>query len=356
MAFLTHRTSGAGWTSAWAPDHPVLEVLRARRQSSSKPGSRTDGFRVALALEGGGMRGAISAAMVSAIEECGFRDAVDVVYGTSSGAVNAAYFVAGTTWLPLSIYFDDLPSRTFVDFRRALVRRPIMNIDYAYEEVVRTRKPLDHGAVVRSPIKLVVTVSDVDALTTLAATDFTSTEDLHAALRASAWLPIAVRGTTDFRGRRSVDGGVLMAHPRTQALRDGATHVLSCSTKPMGSPRGGVRPGTRLVIRYMDRLEPGLGAGYRRALEALKDDQGDLARQRVSPAPRGPWVLDAAPLPGTEPLGRQEMRPWKILQACRDSFTLMASMLEGVPEAAVRSGEVSSVPRLALVKGGRPWA
>ena len=41
--------------------HEVLRVLAGRARAGSQPGRRDDGFRAALAVEGGGMRGTISA-------------------------------------------------------------------------------------------------------------------------------------------------------------------------------------------------------------------------------------------------------------------------------------------------------
>ena len=40
---------------------PVLRVIRDRVEDSSRPGDRSDEHRVCLAVEGGGMRGAVSA-------------------------------------------------------------------------------------------------------------------------------------------------------------------------------------------------------------------------------------------------------------------------------------------------------
>jgi hypothetical protein len=45
------------------PVHEVLRVLGERTRAGSLPGAREDGNRVALAIEGGGMRGTISAGM-----------------------------------------------------------------------------------------------------------------------------------------------------------------------------------------------------------------------------------------------------------------------------------------------------
>ena len=49
-----------------------------------------DGFRVALAIEGGGMRGCVTAGMVTAIHYLGLEDTIDVVYGSSAGTVIGA--------------------------------------------------------------------------------------------------------------------------------------------------------------------------------------------------------------------------------------------------------------------------
>ena len=75
--------------------HPVLEVLRARADSGSAPGARDDPHRVALVIEGGGMRGVVSAAMTSAISRLGLTDCFDLVVGASAGALNGSALLGG---------------------------------------------------------------------------------------------------------------------------------------------------------------------------------------------------------------------------------------------------------------------
>jgi hypothetical protein len=48
--------------------HPVLELLAARAERAGQAGAVTDGGCLALAIEGGGMRGVVSAGMTAAIE------------------------------------------------------------------------------------------------------------------------------------------------------------------------------------------------------------------------------------------------------------------------------------------------
>jgi predicted acylesterase/phospholipase RssA len=75
--------------------HPVARVLRERADAGSQPGARDDGHRVALVLEGGGMRGVVSAGMVAALERLGMRDAFDLIVGSSAGAINGMALLSG---------------------------------------------------------------------------------------------------------------------------------------------------------------------------------------------------------------------------------------------------------------------
>jgi predicted acylesterase/phospholipase RssA len=76
--------------------HPVLEVLRRR----------SGGERIALAIEGVGMRGAVSAGMAIAIHDLGLTDAFDFVFGASAGALNAVWLLSGNPSEGLEPYSD----------------------------------------------------------------------------------------------------------------------------------------------------------------------------------------------------------------------------------------------------------
>src|ERR1700761_7136456 len=70
--------------------HEVLRLIRERARSGSQPGQRTDGNRIALSIEGGGMRGTVSAGMALALFERGLVNSFDAVYGSSAGALSGA--------------------------------------------------------------------------------------------------------------------------------------------------------------------------------------------------------------------------------------------------------------------------
>src|SRR5947209_1851988 len=96
----------------------VAQLLLDRQRTFSKPGSRADNRTIALAVEGGGMRGVVSAGMVAALEQLDLLHSFDVVYGASAGAVSAAYFVAGQARYGTTIFYDDINNRRFIDLRR----------------------------------------------------------------------------------------------------------------------------------------------------------------------------------------------------------------------------------------------
>lgn len=343
---------GSAGDRAWNEDHPVLEELRARRKSGSTPGGRRDAndpVKVGLAVEGGGMRGVISAAMLCALEDLGMASAFDAVYGCSSGALNGAYFLAGDCWYPLSIYYDDLPVKRFVDFRRPLRGRSIVDMDYVFDDVMEERKPLDYQAVLKSDVPLHVAITSVDRRTTLVVRDFEDEADLKAGLRASSWLPGAVQGTADFRGERAIDGGVLTAHPYAVAAADGCTHVLSLSTHPIFAPRRYNPVAVRYAYRYLERLGSGIGAGYLRSLADNQLQLRWLRRSMTDPRP-GPYVLDLGPLRGAPVLKRHDMDRWKLIEAARHGYEVMYCAIEGHPVSSAGLSAIRAVPKLAAVE------
>jgi predicted patatin/cPLA2 family phospholipase len=334
---------------AWDTEHPVLSLLRRRQAEGSLPGHRADGAKLGLAVEGGGMRGVVSASMLAAMDDLGFANCFDEVYACSSGAINAAYYLAGGTWYPLTIYFDDLSTREFVDMRRVFGKNPILNLSYAFD-ILDAIKPLDYEGVIKSPIPLNISITLIDEMQTVVANSFDSASDLKEALQASAWLPVAVSGTATYKGKRAVDGGVLTALPFRLALQGSCTHILLLSTHPMG--RISAKPSllARYTRRHLNNLRAGLGDGYLTALETKYQDQSMLASARNATEYSEPYIFDAAPLPGTPDVKRHELRPARLIEAAQRAYEVMYAMLRGKSSSAIRDGLIRAVPRFAVAE------
>jgi predicted acylesterase/phospholipase RssA len=260
--------------------------------------------------------------------------------------VNGAYFITRQTWFPLSIYFDDLTTGEFLNFRRLLRRQGPMNLEFVFEEVIANRKPLDIRAIIGAHQRLHVMVTDVDELKPVDISEFSSSDDLRAALRASTWLPLAIMGTATFRGNRAIDGGVLQFHPYRAARADGCTHILSLSTRPIGPARKSVSFTNRVVARHLDKIRKGLGTGFVASLiQYATEDRPYLNRCRRHPDD-DPAVLDLAPLPGTAEVKRHELDRGKLLDGARSAYRAVYLALEGE--------DVQVVPRLTVYPQRNP--
>ena len=221
--------------------HEVLKVLAERVGSGSVPGQRDDGRRIALAIEGGGMRGTISAGMAYGLHELGLTRAFDGVYGSSAGAINAAWLLSSSP--------DGLRGWTNPDFGQALIswramlrRRPVIDVETLVEEVYVREFPMDFGSVVANPVEYHPLATDA---VTGQATDLRglirSPADFRLALRASAALPFLAGPSVTLAGRRFYDAGVAESIPFRTPMAQGATHIMVLRSKPS---RGPVHDGT----------------------------------------------------------------------------------------------------------------
>ncbi|MFC8393087.1 patatin-like phospholipase family protein [Streptomyces sp. NPDC057238] len=207
--------------------HDVLDVIFCRRRSQSKPASRRDPHRVALVVEGGGMRGAYTAGMVDALARLGLRDSFDVVYGTSAGAFSALVFAAKGARGASSIYPEFLSGAQFISYRRLRSGSgPLMNLRYLTDEVLTCKRPLDFDEVCDGDISVRLVATSLASGRPATFSGLRTSDDWKIVLRASACVPLLAGRPVIFRRARWIDGsiGERIALPR--AAREGATHVL----------------------------------------------------------------------------------------------------------------------------------
>ncbi|MBW2618209.1 MAG: patatin-like phospholipase family protein, partial [Deltaproteobacteria bacterium] len=219
--------------------HPVLELINQRAEEGSQPGQRTDGRRLGLVVEGGGMRGVVSGGMLAALEHLGLALVFDAVYGSSAGAINGAYFVARGHGAGVSIYYQEINNRRFIDPLRALVGRPIMSLDYLLDEVMTHIKPLDWRAVIDSPVRLKIVATALARGETVILDEYNSQRQLFDRLRASATMPFLAGEPVKLEGELSIDAAVYESIPFRIALADGCSDVLVLLTRPAGVRRAG---------------------------------------------------------------------------------------------------------------------
>ncbi|CAM9224214.1 unnamed protein product, partial [Heterosigma akashiwo] len=253
------------------PAHPVIDVLRRRRAAGTAPGEHGDGFKVGLAIEGGGMRGCVTAGMAACLSDLGLVDCFDAVYGSSAGSLVGAYIVGQQAGMPrygCSLYYDLLTGRErhFIDTRyflrtlgfgalwhpggwRGLRRdgpagKPVLKLEYLLTDVVQRIRPLDWESFWRRQQKqpLAIVASNVETQASVAMTSaaghWDSLESMTSCMRASMNLPgIAGPPVTLERvagGQPLVDSQLFEPIPYRSAAADGCTHVLVLRSRPDG--------------------------------------------------------------------------------------------------------------------------
>ncbi|WP_082393427.1 patatin-like phospholipase family protein [Nocardia arizonensis] len=214
--------------SSFPIESDVAEVIRERRDA----GSRADGHRLALVIEGGGSRGVYAGGMVLALEELGLSSVFDAVYGTSAGALNGAWFLSGRAAPGMRTWTDPEIIRRTITPERVLRGRAAFNLRYLVHEVYESVTPMDFGAILANPTTFHPVATDIR--TGLAVDLHPHIADRHTlqvALRASAGLPILAGPPVAFAGSRFFDGGLSESVPIRIAVRDGATHALILRTR-----------------------------------------------------------------------------------------------------------------------------
>jgi len=300
--------------------HPVLEILFERRER----GTREDGRRVALAVEGGGMRGVVSSAMCAVLERAGLADAFDLVVGASAGALNAAALLAGVADGCTREYAGAFTSRRFINPARLLLGRAVVDVDFVLDyDHPDTLDAERHQRTLASAVELHCVACDVATAQPVDLTGMRDRAALREALLASSRLPwVGGEPLRAADGRRFLDGGLIEPIPLDTALAAGATHVLVLLTRPEGSavPEVGTGLGDRIVTKRLHALNPALVDAYRQRPARYA---ATVERIRSEPHVLGVFLPEGTAVPG-----RLERDPDKIRAA--------AAQATAAAEAALR--------------------
>jgi predicted patatin/cPLA2 family phospholipase len=179
--------------------------------------------KTALIVEGGAMRGAWAAGVLSFLYEKGERN-FDLVYAASSGACSAAYFVAGMVERGVNIWHEHLSGRKLVRRSNFILRRkPVIDLAYLIDYVFKQSVPLNIEAIAKAPTRFYIVLTDCH--TGQPEYFHAKDENIFDALRASASMPFATLGFWSVCGKPYTDGGIADPIPVQRAIEEGATDI-----------------------------------------------------------------------------------------------------------------------------------
>jgi predicted patatin/cPLA2 family phospholipase len=301
--------------------HPVAVALR----------ERPAGARVALVVEGGGMRGAVSGGMALGLDELGLAGAFDAAYGSSAGTLNAMWLVSGRVRDGIPTWTDPQLVGELI-CRRALLRRgPVVDVEGLVEERYERLSPGLFDAVLAGRTELRPIATDVE---TAEAVDLRASivdePSLRLALRASAALPILSGPPVSVDGRPFIDAGLSAAIPFRAALADGATHVLVLRSRRAGeSVTAPGRLSGTLTARALRRISPALETAFRTRVERERADEALLAHHDADPSMQ-PAILSIRP-PADSPVPSRLERDLGVIRAGLEAGRLAAHAALGSP-------------------------
>jgi predicted patatin/cPLA2 family phospholipase len=266
--------------------HPVIAALRDRPPNA----------RIALVIEGGGMRGAVSGGMTLALDELGLAKAFDAAYGSSAGTLNAMWLLSGRAADGIHTWTDPQWIRDLISRRRSLRRGPVVDVRGLVEERYERLSPGLFEAVLANPTELHPIATDVASGQPLDLHgSLTDSRSLQLALRASAALPLLSGPPVTLDGRRLIDAGLSAAIPFRHALDDGATHVLVLRSRRLGETvTAPGRVSGALTAAALNRLSPAVRTAFVTRVERENDDEVLLARHDADPA-LTPAILSIRP-------------------------------------------------------------
>lgn len=379
--------------------HPVVQLLHERRRqiekikaekktdsANSKSVYRTmppdDGCRIALAVEGGGMRGCVTAGMVTAINHLGLQDTIDVVYGSSAGTVIGAYFITRQLpWYGPEVYYDMLSSAGddfinkkrflraiglgFLDPRLArdvIFRRnhgkPVLDLSYLLRTTMQEKKPLDWETFEQmqkvQPLKVMASGlrSEKAIIMDMERGSFSNIKELASCMQASCLLPgvagpvmnmktntiddttateITPRNNEGGDGEPMADSLLFEPIPYRAAVLEKATHVLVLRSQPDGVDVTG-KPSLfeKMIIRRFFLKKNSLRNIYEYMRKGLHKKRyaedvivlNEAARDMNRPysETEKPHLLPIAVPPGSPAVTRLETGREPILQGVRRGF------------------------------------
>jgi len=204
-----------------------------------------------LVLEGGGVRSAFSAGVLKSFAEAGL--AVDSIFATSTGSMNAAYFCAGQIDGALTVWRDHVAGKKIINYLRLFTptATPGIDFDYMIDEVMGHIVPLDRQAATDGKPRLFLTATDINASATVVAEP--DAHNLLTWVKASAAFPLGYNKVIPIDGLELMDGGMVCSVPFEPCMEriNPEQKVVVVLTRPTSVRKGPATWWQRLIIPIM---------------------------------------------------------------------------------------------------------
>jgi len=188
--------------------------------------------KVGMIFEGGALRGVMSWAYSAALAEFIDPHAFARLYGSSSGALNAVYFLSGMSDIALSIYVENATDKKCTN----MLKFPnVLDVDWLIDTWIFGAKKFPVEKILGNPIPITITLTRLlDGKPGYFDSATATGHTLNQAMKATCYTPLLSNGSQTIDGVVYGDGAIADAIPYDRALADGCTHIICLLTRPRG--------------------------------------------------------------------------------------------------------------------------
>jgi len=194
-----------------------------------KPKVPKEKQKIAIVVDGGGMKCAYAAGVLIALgEQLKFAEP-NIAIGSSGGGASLLYYISGQYELGRQIWTELLSTDKFISLTRLY---PIFDMDYLVDTVFKQQAPLDVDKILKSKTRLFLAATNyVTGQTEYLSNDGKS--DIFEAARATIALPYVYNKKVNINGNEYVDGDVASSININiqKAIKEGATKILVIENK-----------------------------------------------------------------------------------------------------------------------------
>ena len=207
-----------------------------------------------LVLEGGGMRGLYTAAVLDVFMEHGIT--VDHTVGVSAGACFGCNIKSHQVGRALRYNKEFCADPRYAGWGNWLRTGDLYSVGFAYREVPLVRDPFDLETYVSDPMRFTTVATDIESGDAVYQDVNEGTgEEIVDWIRASASIPVLAR-PVELGGRKLLDGGVADSIPVGWMLAQGYAKNIVVLTQPAGYRKepDKMMPFLRIALRRYPRL------------------------------------------------------------------------------------------------------
>ena len=199
--------------------------------------------KIGLVLEGGGMRGAYTAGVLTWFIDNNI--VFDYGVGISSGAISiCSYYLKDKDFL-YNVSVNYMSDKNNVGIRPLLKEGRYVGYKYMFDDLLKKQVKYDTSKLVKDKINLEIGLYDLSKCDNLFVGPEFLDKDLQV-LKASCSLPIA-GNIVDYQGYRFLDAGIKTMIPIKQSIDNGNNKHFVVITKPDGY----TRKGANIIMRYL---------------------------------------------------------------------------------------------------------